>query len=58
MEGFIPYIELKRIANNTKEKEKKPDSEKTYNPQMTAGKPYTIKKGKSLTPIPNYGKDI
>ena len=46
MEGFIPYIELKRIVNETKE-------QKIYNPQMTEGKPYNIKEGKILNS--NYG---
>ena len=44
MEGFIPYIELKRIANDTKDKEKK--TEKIYNPQMSEGKPYKTKEVK------------
>ena len=51
MEGFIPYIELKRSYKDIREKEKKP--EKIYNPQMTEGKPYKIKEGKILTS--NYG---
>lgn len=54
MEGFIPYIELKRSYKDIREKEKKP--EKTYNPQMTEGKPYNIKEGK--IPKSNYGKDM
>ncbi len=41
MEGFIPYIELKRIVNDTKE-------HKTYNPQMTEGKPYKNKEIKKM----------
>ncbi len=44
MDGFIPYIELKRIVNDTKEKKE----QKIYNPQMTEGKPYKTKEVKKL----------
>jgi hypothetical protein len=41
MEGLIPYTELKRSYKDIRKKEKKP--EKTYNAQMTEGKPYKPK---------------
>jgi site-specific DNA-methyltransferase (adenine-specific) len=54
MEGFIPYLELKRSYKDIREKEKKP--EKIYNPQMTEGKPYNTKEVRIRNS--NYGKDI
>jgi site-specific DNA-methyltransferase (adenine-specific) len=54
MDGFIPYIELKRSYKDIREKEKKP--EKTYNPQMTDGKPYILKIKEGKKPNSNYGK--